>query len=107
MTDMWEILARQAEWLDRSNGTSDHETSMRLLAVMEEVGEVSKAYRGMKGQNPRKGVTHTREDLMDELVDVAVGALVTLHSFTDVPRAVFETKLAKIRARTQALEVSE
>ncbi len=107
MTDMWEILARQADWLDRSNGTSDHQTAMRLLKLVEEAGEVSAAYIGMTGQNPRKGVTHTAGDVADELIDVAVTALVALHLFADDPRAAFATKVAKIRARTQALEVSE
>ncbi len=106
-TDMWEILARQADWLDRSNGTGDHETAMRLLKIVEELGEAASAYLGVVGQNPRKGVTHTPEELADELIDTSASVLVALHSFTDDPKSVFETKLAKIRARTQALEVSE
>jgi NTP pyrophosphatase (non-canonical NTP hydrolase) len=105
-TDQWAILALQADWLDRCNGRGDHQDAMRLMKLAEEAGEVCRAYTGMHGQNPRKGTTHTRVDVADELIDVAVSALVALHLFTDDPQAAFEAKLAKIRARTVASEVS-
>jgi hypothetical protein len=43
--------------------------------LMEETGEVGQALGGYTGENPRKGVTHSREDLMGELLDVAITAL--------------------------------
>jgi hypothetical protein len=47
----------------------------RLDKLAEEVGEVVVAYGGLVGENPRKGLTHTREDVLEELLDVAAVAL--------------------------------
>lgn len=44
----------------------------RTIKVVEEMGEVVGALIGMTGANPRKGVTHTAEQLVGELHDVAV-----------------------------------
>lgn len=44
----------------------------RTIKVVEEMGEVVGALIGLTGANPRKGVTHTRADLVAELHDVAV-----------------------------------
>ncbi|GII89014.1 hypothetical protein Ssi03_70040 [Sphaerisporangium siamense] len=106
MTEQWQILASLVDWLNRSNGTGDHEIAIRVMKVGEEFGEAVAAYVGMTGQNPRKGVTHSVEDVAGELVDVAVTALVALHSFTDDPQAVFEAKLARIADRATAAEES-
>lgn len=62
----------------------------RVTKVTEEVGEVWEALAGMLGENPRKGVTHTRRDVVDELLDVAaaaLGAVAHLHG-NDVDLAV-------------------
>ncbi|WAU86577.1 MazG-like family protein [Streptomyces sp. Qhu-G9] len=84
------------DWLDASNGTSAHETSMRLLKVTEEAGEVAQVYIGMQGRNPRKGTTHTPGDVATELVDVILAAMVALHEFHDDP-ATLLTSVAKQR----------
>ncbi|MFC4586674.1 MazG-like family protein [Sphaerisporangium corydalis] len=102
MSDQWATLAALVRWLDAANGTGDQEAAMRVLKVTEEAGEVAAALIGMAGQNPRKGVTHTAEDVAEELVDVAVTALVALHSFTPDPEAMFTTKLADIAQRVHA-----
>jgi len=47
----------------------------RCAKVCEEAGEVTEALLGMTGENPRKGVTHTQNDLVVELLDVALAAL--------------------------------
>ncbi|GII65614.1 hypothetical protein Skr01_56990 [Sphaerisporangium krabiense] len=106
MTDQWQTLASLVDWLNRSNGTSDHETAIRVMKVGEEFGEAVAAYVGMTGQNPRKGITHSAEDVAGELVDVAVTALVALHSFTRDPRGTFEAKLARIADRVATAEKS-
>ncbi|WP_198541291.1 MazG-like family protein, partial [Parafrankia soli] len=49
---------------------------LQALKVVEELGEAVAALIGMTGQNPRKGVTHTQADLLGELYDVALTALV-------------------------------
>jgi hypothetical protein len=77
MSIIGKSLARLSEWIDNSNKHRDAEavTWGRLAKIMEEGGEVIAAYIGYTGQNPRKGVTHSKEDVMDELLDVAVTAL--------------------------------
>lgn len=106
-TNPFSTIAQLSAWLDRANGTSDHETAMRLMKLTEETGEVMQAYIGCVGQNPRKGVTHTRQDVADELIDVVVTALVALHRFSDDPEMAFAAKLDRIADRVYALEAAE
>jgi NTP pyrophosphatase (non-canonical NTP hydrolase) len=95
-------IRRLVDWLDQANGTGDHETTLRLLKLSEEVGEVSQAYIGYVGQNPRKGQTHTATDVADELCDVIVTALVALRRFTDNPEQHLAGKLQHIADRVLA-----
>jgi len=73
---LWPVTARIVTVLNAANGTGEHEVAMRLMKVVEEAGEASAAYIGMTGQNPRKGVTHARVDVADELCDVTAPAAV-------------------------------
>lgn len=70
-------LAALSLWIDTANVDHDPEarTWGRLAKITEEAGEVIAAYIGATGQNPRKGVTHSRGDVVEELLDVAVTAL--------------------------------
>lgn len=52
------------------------ELVLRGLKVQEEAGELAAAVIGVLGQNPRKGVTHTWDDVINEAIDVALSALV-------------------------------
>lgn len=54
---------------------------------------------GPPGQNPRKGVTHTWEDVQAELCDVAITALVALRTLTPEAREVFTGHLARVARR--------
>ncbi|MFF1406199.1 MazG-like family protein [Streptomyces sp. NPDC058294] len=72
---------------------------LRILKLSEEVGEVAEAVIGATGQNPRKGVTHTWEDVQAELCDVAITALVALRTLTPDARQVFEHHLEKVGSR--------
>src|SRR5690606_27936114 len=54
----------------------------RIAKLTEESGEVIAAFIGATGQNPRKGVTHTVEDVIAELLDVAVTALGAVEHLT-------------------------
>ncbi|MEU8199528.1 MazG-like family protein [Microbispora amethystogenes] len=96
---VWPTLAALVDWLDTANGVGRHEVAMRLMKLTEETGEVMQAYIGMAGQNPRKGVTHSAADVADELCDVALSALVALHSFADDPEGHFAARLAHVSAR--------
>lgn len=103
---VWDLFADIADitaWLDESNSAGPHEDSMRVLKLTEEAGEAAAAYIGMVGQNPRKGVTHTLDDLLNELADVAVTALCAMQHFTqgeDVTRAYVAAKVQKIITRS-------
>lgn len=72
---------------------------LRILKLSEEVGEVAEAVIGATGQNPRKGVTHTWDDVQSELCDVAITALIALRTLTPQAREVFERHLTRVRER--------
>lgn len=73
------MLAELSKWIDESpaNMARDPEAATwgRLAKVSEECGEVIQAYIGVTGQNPRKGVHASIDDVKKELLDVAVTAL--------------------------------
>lgn len=73
------LVAAISAWIDGSPsylgiGTEAH-LVRRCVKTGEEVGEMIGALYGYLGENPRKGVTHTRDDVVRELLDVALAAL--------------------------------
>ncbi|OAA28218.1 hypothetical protein UG55_1006191 [Frankia sp. EI5c] len=67
---------------DRRVGIGPREgLALRVAKVAEECGEASAALIGLRGQNPRKGRS-SEEELVDELLDVALSALVAAASLT-------------------------
>ncbi|MBV1850275.1 MazG-like family protein [Catellatospora sp. NEAU-YM18] len=72
---------------------------MRILKVTEEAGEAARAWIGVTGQNPRKGVTHTPREVADELADVALSALVAIESLGFDPAQVLSACAAKVLDR--------
>lgn len=99
-SDQWSTVHRLVAWLDRENGRSQYEISMRLLKLVEEAGEAAQAYIGTQGQNPRKGRSHTTEDVEGELCDVIFTAAVALASISDGdPAAILDGKLQRIADR--------
>lgn len=53
----------------------------RCIKITEEAGEVIEALFGALGENPRKGQTHTMDDVRRELLDVALAALAAIAHF--------------------------
>jgi NTP pyrophosphatase (non-canonical NTP hydrolase) len=98
-SQQWRTIADLVAWLDECNGRDRHETAMRLMKITEEAGEAFQAYIGLVGQNPRKGVTHSRSDVADELCDVILTAAIALHLFADDPAATFAAKLRQVAER--------
>jgi len=102
----WNLFADVADitaWLDNSNPTGPHEDAMRVLKLLEEAGEAAAALIGVQGQNPRKGKTHTQDDLLNELADVAITALCAMQHFTQdkaVTRAYLAAKVHGIITRS-------
>lgn len=70
-------LVALSQWIDAGNAHRDPEAQLwgRVSKVTEEAGESIAALIGYTGQNPRKGVTHSRGDVIGELLDVAITAL--------------------------------
>lgn len=96
---VWDAVAQSTQWLNQANGTDDREITGRILKITEEAGEAAGAWIGVLGTNPRKGVTHTRDQVAAELADVAISALVAIASLDRDPKAMLEACAAKLRAR--------
>lgn len=73
-----------SRWVDQANAHRDEEAQIwgRVAKVGEENGEVLAALIGWLGANPRKNVTHSKQDVIDELLDVAVAALGAVEHLT-------------------------
>ncbi|MGW3091897.1 MazG-like family protein [Streptomyces sp. NPDC001102] len=99
--DVWSAVDALWTWLDGEQPHGGREgLLLRVLKLSEEVGEVAQAVIGVTGQNPRKGVTHTWEDVQGELCDVVITALVALRTLTPDAREVFTRHLEKVTARS-------
>ncbi|SDQ96487.1 MazG-like family protein [Thermostaphylospora chromogena] len=98
---LWDAIDALHAWLDAHHPADDRQgVLLRILKLSEEVGEVAQAVVGATGRNPRKGATHTWEDVQSELCDVAVTALVALRALTPDAREVFTRHLNRITARS-------
>jgi NTP pyrophosphatase (non-canonical NTP hydrolase) len=101
--ELWATIDTLWEWLDANRPIEGREgVLLRILKLSEEVGEVSEAVIGATGQNPRKGVTHTWDDVQSELCDVVITALVALRTLTPEAREVFGRHLERVRERSLA-----
>ncbi len=91
--------------IDAGNAHRDPEAVAwgRLAKLTEESGEVIAAYIGATGQNPRKGVTHSVDDVLAELLDVAVTALGAYEHLDDHQGRALRALDAKIHAVTDRL----
>ncbi|MFJ9036121.1 MazG-like family protein [Streptomyces sp. NPDC102406] len=99
--ELWTTIDRLRAWLDENNRRPPQEALLlRVLKLSEEVGEVAQAVIGVAGQNPRKGVSHTWQDVESELCDVAVTALVALSTLTPDARGTLAAHLAKVTERS-------
>ncbi|MFF9115999.1 MazG-like family protein [Streptomyces massasporeus] len=99
--ELWSTIDTLTQWLDTNRPVEGREgLLLRVLKLTEEVGEVSEAVIGATGQNPRKGVTHTWEDVQAELCDVVITALVALRTLTPEARGVFGRHLDRVRERS-------
>lgn len=99
--DLWETVDRLHGWLESHNRHPARETLLlRMLKLSEEVGEVAQAVVGATGQNPRKGTTHTWDDVESELCDVVITALVALRTLTPTPEQALDARLRAVAARS-------
>jgi NTP pyrophosphatase (non-canonical NTP hydrolase) len=86
MNTFGQDVARISRWMDESKSYEgiDSEAHLwrRCMKISEETGEVFEALSGTLGENPRKGVTHSMDDVVDELLDVAMAALGAVEHIT-------------------------
>lgn len=74
----------------------------RTAKAAEETGEAITALIAFTGQNPRKGICGTREQVLAELADSAVTCLLGIQHFTKSPAATWAeltAALEKVRQR--------
>jgi len=84
--DAWDTIEEIVGWLDAGSILpAETEKLLRIMKLTEEAGEVTSAVSGGMGQNPRKGVTHTWDDVEAELCDVMFTAMVALATLTPDP----------------------
>jgi NTP pyrophosphatase (non-canonical NTP hydrolase) len=99
--DLWNTIDALWTWLEADQPVGGREgLLLRMLKLSEEVGEVAEAVIGAIGQNPRKGVTHTWDDVEAELCDVVITAMVALRTLTPEAREVFGRHLARVAGRS-------
>lgn len=96
---IWAAVRATQRWLDQHNGSGPDELTCRILKVTEEAGEAAGAWIGVIGQNPRKGVTHSTDDVAAELADVALAALVAIESLGFDAAQVLNDCAGKVLAR--------
>lgn len=104
--DLWDAVRMSRAWLDEHNGRDPHELTCRILKVTEEAGEAAGAWIGVLGQNPRKGVTATREEVAAELADVVFTALVAIESLDLPTERVVDACARKVLSRITAARAS-
>jgi len=105
MDDAWGIIGQIVGWLDDSSTLPlETEKLLRIMKLTEEVGEVTQAVTGTLGQNPRKGFTHTWDDVQAELCDVIFTAMVALTTVSPDARETFNRHLARVADRSLQAE---
>jgi NTP pyrophosphatase (non-canonical NTP hydrolase) len=99
MDDVATAVRDSVAWLDAAHGRDQASVTFRILKVVEEAGEAASAWIGVTGANPRKGITHTVDDVAAELADVALSALIAIESLGVDHRAVLEECARKVSDR--------
>lgn len=91
-------LVEISQWIDAANAHRHPETNLwsRVAKAAEEGGEAMDALRGYLGENPRKGVTKSLYDVIDELLDTAVAALGAVEHINDHSGIALSLLVAKI-----------
>jgi NTP pyrophosphatase (non-canonical NTP hydrolase) len=97
----WGTVNRLVGWLnDSSTLPLETDRLLRVMKLSEEVGETTQAIAGVLGTNPRKGVTHTWQDVEAELCDVILTAMVALTTVNPDARKVFAEHLNRVADRS-------
>ncbi|MEV0095233.1 MazG-like family protein [Streptomyces sp. NPDC050738] len=97
----WKTVEQLHAWLATAHTRPpEEEVLLRILKLSEEVGEVAQAVIGATGQNPRKGASHTWQDVEAELCDVIITAMVALRTLTPDASGTFGAHLGRVADRS-------
>ncbi|WP_166905968.1 MazG-like family protein [Mycobacterium sp. DL440] len=98
MTTTNEAIAEITDWID------SHNTPLwaQIMKVSEEAGEAAQIYLNYSGMNPRKGKCAQQSDVVDELADVALSALVAIRMFGRVPMLSLQQRIRFVQQRINA-----
>ncbi|GLW55443.1 hypothetical protein Kpho01_34540 [Kitasatospora phosalacinea] len=99
--DVFETIKSLADQLDSlSTVPPEQAVTLQALKVSEEAGELAEAVIGVLAANPRKGASHTWEDVYGEACDIAVTALILLARRSEDPRRRLEAHLQHLVQRS-------
>ncbi|MGW7090083.1 MazG-like family protein [Streptomyces sp. NPDC054871] len=100
MLDPWPTIEGLVNRLDENSALPrEQRILLQLLKIQEETGEVAEAVIGAMGENPRKGHSHTWEDVEAEVCDVIVTGMVALLRLNPKAPSVLADHLARITVR--------
>ncbi|WP_405614364.1 MazG-like family protein [Streptomyces sp. NBC_01511] len=97
----WTRIEKLRSWLDENAAPVGDERLWRILKISEEVGEVAEAMHGASGTNPRKGYSHTWDDVNKELCDVIVTSMVALATCTPDAAKLLDDRLQHLVDRVE------
>lgn len=80
------------DWLDQHNLSSVEEQTLRILKVGEEFGEAAQAWIDYLGQNPRRTESPSIHDVVGELADVCITAMVAIETLGGHPLHVIDQR---------------
>ncbi|WP_063788568.1 NUDIX domain-containing protein [Streptomyces chattanoogensis] len=101
--DSWNTVCALADYYDSvSPFPQEQNWVLQVLKIAEETGEAAQAVVGLTGTNPRKGLSHTWDDVHDEVADVIITGMVALARMRPDPGEFFANQLAIKAARALA-----
>lgn len=105
----WQDVQYIDEWLDSKVSPAYQEQPLaqdwaRLSKVSEELGEAIQEFIGLTGQNPRKGVTSSEPQFLEEVADTLITALLCMQHFTKdtwVTREIIRSRIERTAKRAR------
>lgn len=97
--DLFAAIPTLVAWHDAHAGRDREQLGLRVGKAMQEAGEAYDAWQGYVGNNPRKGVYASLDDVVGELADTVLAALIAIESLGAEPRHAVDLCVAKCLAR--------
>ncbi|MFI1565150.1 MazG-like family protein [Streptomyces sp. NPDC020490] len=106
--DSWSTITALAARFNEADAAlgvpTEEQHVLQVLKIGEEFGEAAQAVIGAKGTNPRKGNSHTWDDVHAEVADTVITGMVTLARMRPDAAAYFADQLKLKAARFLAAE---